>query len=609
MTQPVPHSIDPRARELIPKSKILVVGAGGIGCEVLKNLALSGFQDIEIIDLDTIDVSNLNRQFLFRKEHVGKPKAVVARESILANNPDVKIKAYHDSVLSSEYGLTFFTRFNLVLNALDNRTARNHVNRMCLAADVPLIESGTSGYSGQVELIKKGVTQCYECQPKPPQRTFPGCTIRNTPSEPVHCIVWSKHLFNQLFGEDDPDQDVSPDTEDPEAKVDGGNSLTESGNIKRISTRQWIQEIDYDPEKLFDKFFLDDIKYLLSMENLWKKRTPPKPLSWKEAETLVGDKKNEETGSVGSIDMEVWSIAKCAEVFADSVCVLKKELANKDFLVWDKDDKPAMDFVTACANIRSYIFLIPQNSKFQVKSIAGNIIPAIATANAIIAGLVVLYAFRVLIDEFEKCPSIYLRQKSVHSKFVLAADKQLSKANPNCYVCSPMPFVNVFVNVKNMTVKEFESEVLKKHLNMVAPDVVLDGKGVVVISSEEGETEANNDKFLSQLGIVDGSILKCDDFLQNYELTVAVNNYEAETKEDPLFKVVANPDELKAKEAKNGKENGASESNKEVESEEDDLMVVDEMSDDPQEGSSSKKRKLNQESDDDIVEVVIPTSM
>lgn len=598
----VPYSIHPGAREIIPKSKVLVVGAGGIGCEVLKNLSLSGFQDIEIIDLDTIDVSNLNRQFLFRKEHVGKPKAVVARESILANNPDVKIKAYHDSVLSSDYGVNFFKRFNLVLNALDNRTARNHVNRMCLAADIPLIESGTSGYSGQVELIKKGVTQCYECQPKPPQRTYPGCTIRNTPSEPVHCIVWAKHLFNQLFGEDDPDQDVSPDAEDPEAKVDGQNSVTESGNIKRVSTRQWAQETDYDAEKLFNKFFFDDINYLLSMENLWKKRTPPKPLSWENAQKLIGDKDKEVEDNVRSTDMEAWSIAKCAKVFADSVALLKNDLSGKSFLVWDKDDKPAMDFVTACANIRSQIFSIPQKSRFQVKSIAGNIIPAIATANAMIAGLVVLYAFRLLVEEYEKCPAVYLRQKSVHSKFLLAADKQLSKANPHCYVCSPQPFVNVFVNVEKMTVKEFETELLKKHLNMVAPDVVLDGKGVMVISSEEGETETNNDKVLSQLGIVDGSILKCDDFLQNYELTVAINQYEPVEKDDPPYKVVCNPEELKAKEDKNGHENGTAD-HKEHESDEDDLMMVDAPTEDIQEGSSSKRRKLNDDSDDDIVEV------
>lgn len=95
----------------------------------------------------------------------------------------------------TNYGVSFFQRFNLVLNALDNRQARNHVNRMCLTANIPLIESGTSGYDGQVELIIKGKTQCYECTPKAAQKSFPGCTIRNTPSEPIHCIVWAKHLF------------------------------------------------------------------------------------------------------------------------------------------------------------------------------------------------------------------------------------------------------------------------------------------------------------------------------------------------------------------------------------------------------------------------------
>lgn len=113
---------------------------------------------------------------------------------------------------------------------LSSPAARNHVNRMCLAADIPLIESGTAGYLGQVTVIKKvrwwldkvftsawtarhgifltllsfffflqGVTECYECQPKPTQKTFPGCTIRNTPSEPIHCIVWAKYLFKYAF--------------------------------------------------------------------------------------------------------------------------------------------------------------------------------------------------------------------------------------------------------------------------------------------------------------------------------------------------------------------------------------------------------------------------
>lgn len=73
----------PSLEKSITDSRLLVVGAGGIGCELLKNIVLTGFKDIEVIDLDTIDVSNLNRQFLFQKQHVGKSKSSVARESAL----------------------------------------------------------------------------------------------------------------------------------------------------------------------------------------------------------------------------------------------------------------------------------------------------------------------------------------------------------------------------------------------------------------------------------------------------------------------------------------------------------------------------------------------
>lgn len=78
--------------------KALVVGAGGIGCELVKNLVLAGFKTISLIDLDTIDVSNLNRQFLFQKKHVGKSKAEVAKETASLYDPSVNITAYHDSV-------------------------------------------------------------------------------------------------------------------------------------------------------------------------------------------------------------------------------------------------------------------------------------------------------------------------------------------------------------------------------------------------------------------------------------------------------------------------------------------------------------------------------
>ncbi|KAJ8303465.1 hypothetical protein KUTeg_019861 [Tegillarca granosa] len=491
-------SLNEKVRKTVNESKILVVGAGGIGCELLKNLVLTGFTDIEVIDLDTIDVSNLNRQFLFRKEHVGKSKAQVAKESAQKFNPDAKIISYHDSIMSPDYGVDFFQKFKVVMNALDNRAARNHVNRMCLAADIPLIESGTAGYLGQVTVIKKGLTECYECQPKPTQKTFPGCTIRNTPSEPIHCIVWAKHLFkinfiyvyiyhcflSQLFGEEDPDQDVSPDTEDPELAGEAGQSALQTdakddavGGIKRQSTRMWAMETGYNPKKLFNKLFKDDIKYLLSMETLWKKRRPPTPL---DLDHLPTSDINSASESAGIRDQKLWTIQECADVFSNCLPKLKAELSQQGeggMLVWDKDDESAMDFVTAVANIRAYIFGIQKKTRFDIKSMAGNIIPAIATTNAIIAGLLVMEGLKILTGNIDKCRTVYLnRQPNPRKKLLVPCI--LDKPNPKCYVCSAKPEVTVILNTQKITVKVLEEKIIKGQLNMVAPDVEIDdGKG------------------------------------------------------------------------------------------------------------------------------------
>lgn len=84
---------------------------------------------------------------------------------------------------------------------------------MCMAANVPLIESGSAGYSGQVEPIKRDLSCCYDCSPKETPKTFPVCTIRSTPSTPIHCIVWAKsYLFPQLFGPDDDTDAAALDT-------------------------------------------------------------------------------------------------------------------------------------------------------------------------------------------------------------------------------------------------------------------------------------------------------------------------------------------------------------------------------------------------------------
>ncbi|XP_060932143.1 SUMO-activating enzyme subunit 2 [Limanda limanda] len=585
--------------------KVLVVGAGGIGCELLKNLVLTGFKNIEVIDLDTIDVSNLNRQFLFQKKHVGKSKAQVAKESALQFCPSANIVAYHDSVMNADYNTEFFRKFILVMNALDNRAARNHVNRMCLAADIPLIESGTAGYLGQVTVIKKGMTECYECQPKPTQKTFPGCTIRNTPSEPIHCIVWAKYLFNQLFGEEDADQEVSPDTADPEAAwkpeetAARATASEKDGDIKRVSTKEWARSTGYDPVKLFNKLFKDDISYLLTMDKLWKKRKAPTPLDWQQLENRACPQ--EEIPASGLKDQQVLGVWGNCQLFKHSVETLRSQLKEKEAgaeLVWDKDDPPAMDFVTSAANLRMHIFSMNTKSRFDVKSMAGNIIPAIATTNAIIAGLIVLEGLKILSGEIESCRTIFLNKcPSLRKKLLVPCI--LDPPSANCYVCASKPEVTVKLNVHKTMVLSLQDRILKERFGMVAPDVQIeDGKGTILISSEEGETETNNSKFLADFGIRNGSRLQVDDFLQDYTLLVNVLHTE-DLERDVEFEVVGEaPDKAPPPQSSQKDDNNITNGNKDsaqpstsskapAADSEDDLMIVDSDEEEPVSSSSA----------------------
>lgn len=181
---------------------------------------------------------------------------------------------------------------------------------------------------------------------------------------------------------------------------------------------------------------------------------------------------------------------------------------------------------------------------------AGNIIPAIATTNAIIAGVVILHALRILENDLKACRSVYLRLKPNHRNQLLVPEKYVNPPNPKCYVCAPTPQAVLAIDTTKMTIAELDEVVLKGRLNMIAPDVMIDGKGVVLISSEEGETEGNNEKILEELGVKDGTILKVDDFQQNYSLTVTVVHRDRPDARDasPEFLVVADEQDLKPKE-------------------------------------------------------------
>lgn len=470
----------------VKDSRVLVVGAGGIGCELLKNLVCAGFgsgytqsdlgagdnQDDEtlvttlmsrapgivLVDLDTIDLSNLNRQFLFRKQHIKKPKAIVAKETASQFNPTVNIDARHGDIFDAEYDVDFFQGFDLVFNALDNVKARQHVNRMCMAANVPLIESGTTGFNGQVQAIQKGLTECYDCNTKPVQKSFPICTIRSTPSQPIHCIVWAKsYLLPELFGTSEDDSDVAVTEADNAEEV--VKLREEAQALKKI--RSLMGTSDF-AQAVFDKVFYDDIERLRSMSEMWQSRTPPQSLKF---DSLKAETDLVKQGQALSVqDQRVWSVEENLAIFCYSLDTLSNRAqAGEQEISFDKDDKDTLDFVSAAANLRSHIFGIERSSEWEIKQMAGNIIPAIATSNALTASLSVMLSYKVLRSQAGRnegmakptannsLPTTTLASKDDAplggSKMVFLNSRSTERTvtteplrtpNPHCPVCSPV---------------------------------------------------------------------------------------------------------------------------------------------------------------------------
>jgi ubiquitin-like 1-activating enzyme E1 B len=501
---------------------------------LLKNLVLSGFSDIEIIDLDTIDVSNLNRQFLFRKEHVGHSKAKIARESALKFNPDVKIVAHHANIKSHEFGPDYFKQFTLVMNALDNLDARRHVNRICLSANIPLIESGTAGYLGQVTVIKKDQTECFECQPKPAPKTYPVCTIRSNPTAPIHCIVWAKYLFGRLFGKQG-DSNAVTDLDDDKVNEEGTlhDPLAPEEKAKGF------------PFYVFHKVFHTDILLLASMQDLWKEKRPPKPLLLRDlldgrnTTTTTTTTTTSSTSRPVLKDQIVWVVEENARRFVQCVGDLQKLRETHGDLEWDKDDPLALDFVTTATNLRASIFGIPLQSRFDVKEKAGNIIPAIATTNAVIAGMIVIEAIKIINDEFSRCHTTYLLKQPSRKRLLLPA--QLEQQNPQCYVCS-RHFLYLRIDTTITTLGTLVEQVFQAGLGMLEPTVMVESS-IIYECGEDAEphfVERQSRKLLQECRVGHNTVITVDDFLQDLSLQITVMHAAASELDGRPFEIIGN---------------------------------------------------------------------
>ncbi len=149
-------------RDKVQEAKMMVVGAGALGNEVLKNLALMGVGHLFVVDFDTIEAANLSRSVLFRPEDNGKKKAEVAARRVKELNPDVQVQFFHGDI-NTDLGLGVFRRMDVVIGCLDNREARLSVNRYCYRLNKPWVDGAIQELFGLARVFVPGQGACFEC--------------------------------------------------------------------------------------------------------------------------------------------------------------------------------------------------------------------------------------------------------------------------------------------------------------------------------------------------------------------------------------------------------------------------------------------------------------
>ncbi|MFX1510121.1 MAG: ThiF family adenylyltransferase [Promethearchaeota archaeon] len=181
---PVYHGTERYARQLLlenwdqeklSKSTVVVAGIGALGTIVAVDLVLTGIGKVVIIDFDTIELSNLSRQYLYFDDDVGKPKAVVAGQRLREMNPDVQVLALNCAIQDVRHAI--YEEADLIIDGLDTFEARRWLNSLCVQKNKVFLSGGMYGWWGNVQRVVPFETACLECQPLvPAERLQKACT-------------------------------------------------------------------------------------------------------------------------------------------------------------------------------------------------------------------------------------------------------------------------------------------------------------------------------------------------------------------------------------------------------------------------------------------------
>ncbi len=162
-------------QERLKAAKVLIAGIGALGSVVSTNLVSLGIGETILVDFDTVEISNLNRQFIFREKDIGRPKVIAASEYLKDLNPGVRIQVHNADLHAIPKAV--FESCNVIIDCLDTFEVRRWLNSVCVSLKKPLVHGGIYGWLGNVQVVVPFSTPCLECQPLiPAERLQKACT-------------------------------------------------------------------------------------------------------------------------------------------------------------------------------------------------------------------------------------------------------------------------------------------------------------------------------------------------------------------------------------------------------------------------------------------------
>ena len=176
--QTILPEIGDEGQEKLKKAKVLVIGAGGLGCPILQYIATAGVGFIGIMDFDIIEIHNLHRQVLYTENEIGKEKALVAKEVLSKLNPLIEVEAIN-AKLTKENASTIIQQYDVIVDGSDNFATRYLVNDTCVQFHKPLVYGSILKFEGQITVFNhNGSKNLRDLFPKMPDpKEVPNCNL------------------------------------------------------------------------------------------------------------------------------------------------------------------------------------------------------------------------------------------------------------------------------------------------------------------------------------------------------------------------------------------------------------------------------------------------